>query len=40
MDYDDWYRLYREDEKEYYEYLLYVNRELRRLKRRAERRGD
>ena len=38
MNYDDWHRLYREEED--YEYYAYVNRELRRLKKSAERRGE
>lgn len=32
MNYDDWHRLYREEED--FEYLLYVDKELRMLKRR------
>lgn len=31
MNFDDWHRLYREEED--YEYLLYVDRELKRLKK-------
>lgn len=32
MNYDDWHRLYREEED--YEYLEYVDNELKRLRRR------
>lgn len=35
MNYDDWFRLYREEED--YEYLEYVDNELKRLKRRYDR---
>ena len=38
MNYDDWFKLYREEED--YEYYLFVDNELRRLKKRAERRGE
>ena len=34
MNYDDWHRLYREEED--YEYLEYVDNELKRLKRRYD----
>ena len=35
LNYDDWHRLYREEED--YEYLEYVDNELKRLKRRYDR---
>lgn len=34
MNFDDWHRLYREDED--YEYLEYVDQELERIKRRYD----
>ena len=34
MNYDDWVRLYREEED--YEYLEYVNQELEKIKRRYD----
>ena len=34
MNYDDWHRLYREEED--YEYLEYVDEQLKRIKRRYD----